>query len=397
MTGGDPTVANTTVTDTGQAAPQESGPQSLLDVRNLRVRFELPTGALDVLEGVSFSLRRGEILCVVGESGSGKTVMMHTLLGLLSVKPGVVGGEIIAHFGGQQRNLLEGLEKYVRPRTVRGREVLEKRSGWDRVYQNRTRSLLGRSLGLIFQNPRNALDPLMPVGEQIRESVLTASPGMSKEDAWKDALGWLKRVQINHAEEVARLFPHQLSGGMCQRVAIAQILALRPEVLIADEPTTGLDATIQASILDLIKDVQAEYNLSVMLITHDFSVVERLADRILVLFRGRLLELGDADAILPPGARLHPYTSNLLKNVRVLEGAGGEEQIQAIGRQYQQGRPPRVGGQPGCNYLPHCPLAISGGEALQAKCAQEPPPLVSLGPGHELRCHAPEALKPEDF
>ena len=237
----------------------------------------------------------------------------------------------------------------------------------------------------------------MPVGDQIRESVMTSSPNLSKEEAWEDALRWLRRVQINHVDEVARQYPHQLSGGMCQRVAIAQILALRPEVLIADEPTTGLDATIQASILDLIKDVQTEFNLSVMLITHDFSVVERLADRILVLFRGRLLELGEADAILPPGARLHPYTSNLLKNVRVLEGAGGEEQIRAIGKQYQQGRPPRIGARQGCNYLPHCPVAAAGGEALQARCAADLPPFVALSAGHELRCHAHEALIPEDF
>jgi len=281
-------------------------------------------------------------------------------------------------------------------RQVNGRERVDKRSGWDRLYSRRTRTLLGRNLGLIFQNPRNALDPLLTVGAQIEESVRMLRPNATRQDIRAEAIEWLKRVQINHAAEVAAQYPHQLSGGMCQRVAIAQILALRPEVLIADEPTTGLDATIQASILDLIKDVQQEFRLSVMLITHDFSVVERLADRILVLFRGRLLELGEADAILMPHARLHPYTGALLRNVRVLEGAGGAEQIAAVGREAQRPRLGRTDLLPGCNYLPLCPVAAAGGDEVIHRCQQSMPDLTSLGLNHLVRCHEAERLVPEE-
>lgn len=368
----------------------------LIEVKDLRVRFELRTGPLEVIDSVSMTLKRGEILCVVGESGSGKTVMMHTLLGLLNVQPGVIGGQITTHFGGETRELLEGLPSYLRHRTVKGREVIEKKSGWDRLYTRRTQSLMGRHLGLIFQNPRNALDPLLTVGVQIEESVRMVKPDAGRDEVRSEALDWLKRVQINHADEVFSQYPHQLSGGMCQRVAIAQILALRPEVLIADEPTTGLDATIQASILDLIKDVQQEFKLTVMLITHDFSVVERLADRIMVLFRGRLLELGDADAILMPRARLHPYTGALLRNVRVLEGAGGSEQIAAVGREAQRPRLSRRDQLPGCNYLPLCPVAAAGGDALIQKCQEKMPELIPLGMQHSVRCHEALTLKPEE-
>lgn len=370
-------------------------PSPLIEVRDLRVRFELESGPFEVIDNVSFTLNREEVLCVVGESGSGKTVMMHTLLGLVNAKPGVVQGHIITHFGGQTVDLLEGLDDYVRVGQRNGQPYLEKKPGWERLYAQRTARLLGRNLGLIFQNPKNALDPLMTVGHQIMESVQTVEPTLSKEALREQAISWLKRVQINHADQVFSLYPHQLSGGMCQRVAIAQILALRPEVLIADEPTTGLDATIQASILDLIKDVQREFKLSVMLITHDFSVVEKLADRVLVLFRGRLLELGDADNVLMPRARLHPYTATLLRNVRVLEGSGSAEQIEAVGREAQRPRLSRASAAKGCNYVTLCPLLQAAGSAVTGQCEGEIPELRSIGPHHLVRCHLAQDLKPE--
>jgi ABC-type dipeptide/oligopeptide/nickel transport system ATPase component len=367
----------------------------LLEVRDLRVRFELGSGPLEVVDGISFTLRRNEILCVVGESGSGKTVMMHSILGLVDVEPGTVGGQIVTHFEGKMQDLLEGLPAYLTRKTVGGREVVRRRPGWERLMRKRTSTLLGRHLGLIFQNPRNALDPLMTIGTQILESVRTARPELPAAEARAEAIGWLERVRINHPAEVFNLYPHQLSGGMCQRVAIAQILALRPDILIADEPTTGLDATIQVGILDLIKEVQREYGISVLLITHDFGVVERLADRILVLFRGRLLEYGDAEEILGRNARLHPYTSELLRNVRVLEGAGGAEQIAEVGRRARRPKAPRIDGVPGCNFLPLCPVAAQGGPELVARCQGETPGFVALSSSHHVRCHVAERLEPE--
>ena len=291
----------------------------LLTVEDLRVRFEMPAGPVDALKGVNWSLYGGEILCIVGESGSGKTVMTHTLMGLVSTAPGVIGGHIRVHFDGEPVDLLEGLDGYITKRKFLKRERYHRKAGWQRLYQQRVKEhLLGR-LGLIFQNPKNALDPLWNVGDQITESVRIARPDAGRREAREEALEWLRRVHIDRASQVAGLSPHELSGGMCQRVAIAQILALRTPVVIADEPTTGLDATIQAGILDLIKEVQREYGLSVLLITHDFGVVERLADRILVLFKGDQIQIGQAEDILRPGAQNHPYTAELLSNVRALE------------------------------------------------------------------------------
>lgn len=365
----------------------------LLDVQNLRVRFELPTGALEVVRDISFSLMPNEILCIVGESGSGKTVMMHSLLGLLPVGPGVIGGNIWARVAGVRTNLLEGLERFVRWKSVGRRKIATKRAGWDRLYARRTRSLMGRQLGLIFQNPRNALDPLMTAGQQIVESVRRTRPEASLEAARAEALEWLERVHIDRATAVFDLYPHQLSGGMCQRVAIAQILALRSRILIADEPTTGLDATIQVGILDLVREVQRELGISVLLITHDFSVVERLADRILVLFRGQLMEEGGADELLLPGARLHPYTAELLRNVRVLEGAGGD-QIERLGESVQEAYPPRDDTAAGCIFYRMCPLIMAGDEAMNQRCAGEQPPLKAISATHRIRCHVPERIGP---
>lgn len=378
-----------------QPVPAPEPAETLLEVRDLRVRFELSSGPLEVIDGISFSLKRNEILCVVGESGSGKTVMMHSILGLVSVAPGVIGGQIVTHFAGQDVDLLEGLPGYLRSQRHGDREVVSKRPGWERLYRRRTAAMLGKHMGLIFQNPRNALDPLMTIGAQIVESVRSVRKDASGDEARAEAVSWLERVRIDRAEEVFNLYPHQLSGGMCQRVAIAQILALRPDVLIADEPTTGLDATIQVGILDLIKEVQREFGISVLLITHDFGVVERLADRILVLFRGRLLEYGEAEEILSTSVRLHPYTSDLLRNVRVLEGAGGAEQIAEVGERARRPKAPRVDGVPGCNFLPLCPVAAQGGPALIARCQGETPGFTALSAHHHVRCHVADKLEPE--
>lgn len=291
----------------------------LLRVEDLRIRFEGPGQALDALKGVNWDLYPGEILCVVGESGSGKTVMTQALMGLVSTKPGIIGGQITANFEGQDIPMLAGLEAYLSVRGEGDERRHRLKAGWQRRYKKRVQETLVGRIGMIFQNPRNALDPLWSVGKQLIESVAIADPSLTGKALKDAARDWLRRVHIDKVDEVFALYPHELSGGMCQRVAIAQILALQTPVVIADEPTTGLDATIQAGILDLIKEVQRDYNLSVLLITHDFGVVERLADRILVLFKGEQIEIGDADRILAPGAKLHPYTQTLLNSVRALE------------------------------------------------------------------------------
>ncbi len=374
--------------------PGSPGPAApLLDVRDLWVRFELDTGPLDVVKGVDFSLHANEILCLVGESGSGKTVTMHAILGLNTVDPGIVGGEVIVHFDGEARNLLEGLAGYCRFTRRNGREYVVRKPGWRRRYNKRMRPLLGRRIGLIFQNPRNALDPLQTVGRQLEESIRHHRGKIPDAAARKEALTWLERVRIDEPAEVYKLYPHQLSGGMCQRVAIAQILALHPDILIADEPTTGLDATIQVGILELIKDLQRNFGLSVIVITHDFEVVERIADRIMVLFFGRLLEVGRAEEILGKGAVLHPYTRELVENVRVLQRARGASQVAEVGRAYRP-REPREEIKTGCNFYSQCPIAALARPEVKARCQAEEPPMVSLSPTHRVRCHEWEQLKP---
>lgn len=359
----------------------------LLEVKDLRVHFDLPAGPVDVLDGVSWELREGETLCVVGESGSGKTVMTHALMGLLPVEPGVIGGQIITHFSGTPVNLLQGIENYVQVAQGKDHKRIHKKAGWRRTYQARVKQHLVGKVGLIFQNPRNALDPLWTIGAQLVESVKLARPGIDDKDAYKQALEWLARVHIDRAGEVFRLYPHELSGGMCQRAAIAQILALRTPVVIADEPTTGLDATIQAGILGLLKEVQREYGLSVILITHDFAVVERLADRILVLFRGRQMEWGDADPILEEGPGVHPYTRELLRNVRALEAG---DVIAAAGELRLPGGKAET---TGCNYLPFCPLAAQT-DGFAGRCRKERPPLLSVGNDHQVACFSGMEVRP---
>ena len=242
--------------------------ERILDVKNLKVDFHTYAGEVKAIRDVSFHLDKGETLAIVGESGSGKSVTTKAIIGLLANNAKVVGGEI--NFNGQ--DILKKSEKEMQ--SVRGKEI-----------------------SMIFQDPMTSLDPTMKIGQQIAEPLMKHK-GMNKKDAWAKALDMLKAVGITNAEKRINDYPHQFSGGMRQRIVIAIALVCDPEILIADEPTTALDVTVQAQILDLMKEMQAKVKTSIIFITHDLGVVAGMADRVAVMYAGKIVEKGSVDEVI---------------------------------------------------------------------------------------------------
>lgn len=262
----------------------------ILDIRNLDVSFRTATGTVHALRGVNIDLYRGETVAIVGESGSGKSVSMKAAMGLLASNAVVNGGEIIFRCRND-----EG--------TIEETDILKKDRKWIR------KNINGKHMAMVFQDPMTSLDPTMTIGKQVTEGII-AHLGLSKEAAWEKAKLLLEEVGITDAEKRMRNYPHQLSGGMRQRVVIAIALACDPDLLICDEPTTALDVTIQTKILDLILRIQKERGISIIYITHDLGVVAKVADYVNVMYAGRIVEVGNVDEIFYEPA--HPYTWGLL-------------------------------------------------------------------------------------
>ena len=308
----------------------------LLSVRDLSVAF----GRNTVVEGVSFDLAPGEILGVVGESGSGKSVTALSIMRLIP-SPGRVTGRI--DFAGQDLMALP---------------------------EARMREIRGRDIAMIFQEPMTSLNPVFTCGDQVMEA-LVHHRGLDRAGARAEALKLLKLVEIPSAERRLDDYPHQLSGGMRQRVMIAMALACRPKLLLADEPTTALDATIQAQILDLLRGLQRELGMAVVLITHDLGVVSEVAHRVLVMYAGRVVETSPAAEVF--ARPLHPYTEGLLASIPRLEGP--IERLDAI-----PGQVPAPDAMPaGCRFAPRCRYA-------EPACAASPPPLAPRGEGRAAAC-----------
>jgi oligopeptide/dipeptide ABC transporter ATP-binding protein len=316
------------------ASPVPAG-APLLRIRDLRTYFRTDDGVVKAVDGVSFDLRAGETLGIVGESGSGKSVASLSLLKLVPQPPGYFpSGEI--HFAG--RDLMQTTEADMR-------------------------RLRGNRLAMIFQDPMTSLNPYLTIERQLTE-VLELHRGQSRRQARAGALQMLVRVGIPDPERRLCAFPHELSGGMRQRVMIAMALLCEPQLLIADEPTTALDVTIQAQILTLIKKLQAELGTSVILITHDLGVVAGMADRVAVMYAGRIVETGPVEQIFAHPR--HPYTRGLLRSVPRLDGAP-DEALAPIA-----GLPPDLSAlPPGCPFRPRCDRA-------QERCAREYPPALHL-------------------
>src|SRR3569623_2369266 len=279
--------------------PPRRDRMALVEIDDLHVSFRQHDGLVQAVRGVSFSLEAGESLGIVGESGSGKSVTCSALLRLLREPPAKITAKAM-RLG--NHDMLAA-----RPREIS--------------------SVRGRVAAMVVQDPMTSLDPVFTVGHQIAETITTHKP-VSKAEALSQAIALLKRVEIKNAEAVVRYYPHQLSGGMLQRVMIAMALSCEPQVLIADEPTTALDVTIQAQILQLIKDIQAETGMGLVMITHDLGVIAETVDRVVVMYGGKVMETGSVEAIFE--APLHPYTRALLNSIpgqtagkpRLVENAG---------------------------------------------------------------------------
>ena len=265
-------------------------PEPLLEVKDLHVYFPTEDGIVKAVDGISFTIKPGETLGVVGESGSGKSVGFLTVMGLINRKSAIVEGEVI----------------------FQGQDLLT-------IPKDELQAIRGNKIGMIFQDPMTSLHPFYKVGDQIAETIL-AHEDISKKEAGARAVDMLKRVGIPRPDERARQYPHEFSGGMRQRAMIAMALSLNPDLLIADEPTTALDVTVQAQILDLIDRLQSEFNTAVALITHDLGVVAEHCDYIQVMYAGRLVEIGTADDIYYQP--MMPYTWGLLKSIPLLTRAG---------------------------------------------------------------------------
>jgi peptide/nickel transport system ATP-binding protein len=316
--------------------------EPLLEVKDLHVSFPTEDGLVKAVDGVSFTLRPGETLGVVGESGSGKSVTFLTVMGLTNRKSAIVEGEVIF----QGRDLL----------TMTGEELQQIR---------------GKQIGMVFQDPMTSLHPFYKVGVQISEAIL-AHEDISKKEAAERAVDMLRRVGIPRPDERANQFPHEFSGGMRQRAMIAMGLSLNPALLIADEPTTALDVTVQAQILSLIDRLQSEFNTAVVLITHDLGVVAEHCDDIQVMYAGRIVEEGVAEDIYYKP--MMPYTWGLLRSIPRLDQE--LERLTPI-----PGAPPSLIFLPeGCPFNPRCPYVFD-------RCHTEIPRLLPLDGRHAAACH----------
>jgi oligopeptide transport system ATP-binding protein len=318
-------------------------PEPILEVRNLRTEFNTYEGVVRAVDGVSFDLAPGSTLGIVGESGCGKSVTHLSFLGLIPQPPGrIAGGEAL--FNG--RDLLSMAPKELR--RVRGNEI-----------------------AVIFQDPMTSLNPVLKISRQLTEG-LEIHKGYSHKQALDRALKLLDSVGIPAPEKRIHDYPHQFSGGMRQRVMIAMALACEPAILIADEPTTALDVTIQAQILDLLKKLQKETGTAIILITHSLGVVAGMSENIVVMYAGRIVEKAETGALFK--RPLHPYTFSLLKSIPRLNAAG-KERLFSI-----QGMPPDLIHNPeGCNFNPRCPFAIE-------RCFRDDPRLVEAEQGREIAC-----------
>ena len=307
---------------------------TLLEVRDLVVEFPTRRGTLSALDGVSFSIDRGEILGMVGESGAGKSLTGAAIMGLLEQPGRIRHGEI--HLDGKRI---------------------------DNLPPEAMRRIRGRRIGMIFQNPMTALNPLYTIGRQLTETIRTHS-GFSNAEARRLARDWLDRVGMPDASQRLDAFPHMLSGGQRQRVVIALALCAEPDLLIADEPTTALDVSIQAQIILLLHQLTRERGTAVMLITHDMGVIAQAADRVAVMYAGRLAEIGQTAAVIRQPA--HPYTAGLMASIPSLEDR--VDRLRQI-----DGAMPRLDAMPsGCRFHPRCPRVLD-------RCRITPPPLMMAG------------------
>ena len=319
---------------------------SLLEVRGLRTVFDTPQGEIPAVDGISFQVKRGEIVSLVGESGCGKSVTAFSLLRLLTPPGRIAAGEVL----------------------LDGKDLLQ-------LSDADMRRVRGNRISMVFQEPTTALNPVLTVGFQIAEAIMLHQ-GKRKKEALADAVEMMHLVSIPEPELRSREYPHQMSGGMLQRAMIAMALSCKPDLLLADEPTTALDVTIQAQILDILRDLRRRLNLSVLLITHDLGVVAETADRVLVMYAGQIVEEASVEDLFREP--LHPYTRGLLRSipdVRAVPAVSGHRLHAIDGTVPDMARLP-----PGCRFEPRCSDRLP-------HCSSAVPALQLHGEGRRVACY----------
>ncbi|EQF23867.1 oligopeptide/dipeptide ABC transporter, ATP-binding, C-terminal domain protein [Clostridioides difficile CD160] len=315
--------------------------KTLVEVRDLKVYFHTDKGIVKSVNGVSFNINEGETIGIVGESGCGKSVTAMSLMKLLPTSK-IEGGEII----------------------FQGKDILK-------MNENELMGIRGNEISMIFQEPMTSLNPAFTVGNQIIEGIMLHQD-LSKEEAKKKVIDMIKLVEIPRAEEIYNSYPHELSGGMRQRIMIAMALSCNPKLLIADEPTTALDVTIQAQVLDIMKNIKEKLNTSIMMITHDLGVVAEMCDKVAVMYAGKIIEVAEVVELFKNPK--HPYTIGLLKSKPIL-GENKGKRLYSIPGQV----PNPIGIPDSCYFSDRC-------EKVCDKCRTQIPPLIELNDGHSIAC-----------
>ncbi|MCD8155014.1 MAG: ABC transporter ATP-binding protein [Clostridiales bacterium] len=315
----------------------------LLDVNDLKVTFFTPAGQVKAVDGISYQIYENEVMGIVGESGSGKSVEAYSIMGLLQSPGKIVGGSV----------------------TFDGRDLLA-------YTEEERRDFRGKDAGMIFQNPMTCLNPVYTIGNQLMEALTCHDKSITKAEARKKAIEMLELVGINNADKRVDQYPHEFSGGMRQRAMIAMAMICQPRLLIADEPTTALDVTIQAQILDLMRDLQKKTGMAIIFITHNLGVVAEICDRVSVMYAGHILEQGKVDDIFYRPA--HPYTKGLLRSMPNLSDDKHTRLIPIDGTPVDLLDPPK-----GCSFGPRC-------EHCMKVCLNNKPPMVEVGDRHISSC-----------
>jgi oligopeptide/dipeptide ABC transporter ATP-binding protein len=358
--------------------------EPLLTIEDLRTYFysRSKQAFIRSVDGVSLELAHGETLGVVGESGSGKSITALSVMGLISDGPGVISGKIGFNTERVRMNLLQDLDDHVTLTRKDGKimSVNKDVTGWEQRSERQMSRVRGKEIAMIFQNPKSSLNPFMPVGGQITEAIQLHTTVKNEQEAKERALYWLDRVKIDSPRLRFDNHSYGLSGGMCQRAMIAMALASEPSLLIADEPTTGLDATIQSKIVDLLAELKSELGITTMLISHDISIISRLSDSVAVMYGGTVVEYGPSKDILATDFESkHPYTEALLASIPSAQNIKEKGYLQAITGDVLD----TINTPPGCRFYGRCHRVT---DAIREKCAFREPDLRAITPGHRVRC-----------
>lgn len=353
----------------------------LLRIESLRTYFysAAKQAFIRSVDGVDLDVEKGTTLGIVGESGSGKSITMLSVMGLIDSHPGVVSGKITLNTS-QPINLLHSLDKHVAFNDSSDIMEIQKSNGaWKRQLEKNMQQIRGKEISMIFQNPKAAMNPFESVGKQISEMISLHTNIKEKNATKEKALSWLERVKIDSPRLRYDNFPHGLSGGMCQRAMIAMALSSEPSLLIADEPTTGLDATIQSKIVELLQEIKSDLGITTVLISHDIGVINKLSDNIAVMYGGRVLETGPAKIVLnKEDGQGHPYTQALLASRPDIKNIDSKGHLPAIPGEVLD----TINVPKGCRFYSRC----SESGMLKERCRVSEPPFFQASEKHKIRC-----------